>query len=78
MIQLTGLDGSRLYINYFQILLIELIPETKVVLTNGHYYLVKDSIESVQKKIETFLHGCITLEGRELLSSIDDGNSMIL
>lgn len=78
MIQLTGLDGSKLYINYFQILLIELIPETKVLLTNGRYYLVKDSIETVQAKIEMFLHGCITLEDRELLSSIDDGDSMIL
>lgn len=77
MIHLTGLDGSVLYINYFQIMFIELIPETKVVLTNGRYYLVKDSIEAVQKKIEAFIHGCITLEGRELLAPSDADECII-
>ncbi|MCI8402939.1 MAG: flagellar FlbD family protein [Lachnospiraceae bacterium] len=74
MIKLIGLDGSIFYVNYFQILCIELIPETKVLLTNGRYYLVKDSIESVQKKIETFLHGCITLEDRDLLAEAGISN----
>lgn len=77
MIRLTGLDGSILYINYFQIMFIELIPETKVVLTNGRYYLVKDSIEAVQKKIEAFIHGCITLENRDLLAPMDGDDRII-
>ena len=67
MIKLVGLDGSVWYLNYFQILCIELIPETKVLLCNGRYYLVRDSIESVQEQIRSFLHGCVAPEGRELL-----------
>ena len=67
MIKLVGLDGSVFYLNYFQILCIELIPETKVLLCNGRYYLVRDSIESVQEQIRSFLDGCVAPEGRELL-----------
>lgn len=67
MIKLIALDGTILYINYFQILYIEQIPETKITMSNGHYYLVKDSVESIQKQIAFFLHSCITLEGRELV-----------
>ena len=67
MIKLVGLDGSVFYLNYFQILCIELIPETKVLLCNGRYYLVKDSIESIQEQIRSFLHGCVAPKDRELL-----------
>ena len=67
MIKLVGLDGTVFYLNYFQILCIELIPETKVLLNNGRYYLVRDSIESVQEQIRSFLHGCVAPENRELL-----------
>ena len=56
MIHLTGLDGSVLYINYFQIMFIELIPETKVVLTNGRYYVLFSNTEEEQEKLWT-LHG---------------------
>ncbi len=66
MIELIGLNGVTLYLNYFQILCIELIPETKIIMTNGHYYLVKDSIKAVEYKIASFLHSCIDLDSRQL------------
>lgn len=67
MIKLVGLDDTILYINYFQILYIEQIPETKIIMSNGHYYLVKDSVESIQEQIALFLRSCLAPEGRNLM-----------
>ncbi len=66
MIKLTGLNGTLLYLNYFQIMCIETIPETKVIMSDGHYYLVRDTVEAIQEQIILFLHECITFEGRDL------------
>ena len=68
MVKLMGLDGTILYVNYFQILYIEQIPETKVIMSNGLYYLVKDSVESIQEQIVSFLRSCLAVERRELLA----------
>ncbi|MCI9485477.1 MAG: flagellar FlbD family protein [Lachnospiraceae bacterium] len=67
MIKVIGLDGTTWYLNYFQILCIEEIPETKILLNNKQYYLVKDSVESIQKQIVAFLHSCVSPKERELL-----------
>jgi len=40
MIKVTRLNGEILYLNYFQIEYIETIPETKIKLVGGNYYLV--------------------------------------
>lgn len=55
MIQLTRLNGETFYLNYFQILYIESIPETKVKLANGDYYLVRDSVESILLQVRELL-----------------------
>ena len=39
MIQATRLSGEIIYLNYLQIEYIELIPETKITMMNGDYYL---------------------------------------
>ena len=67
MIKVVGLDGAVRYLNYFQILYIKEIPETKVQLTTGRYYLVRDSVESIQEQIVAFLHSCIAPGERKLL-----------
>ncbi|MCI9068368.1 MAG: flagellar FlbD family protein [Lachnospiraceae bacterium] len=67
MIKVIGLDGTTWYLNYFQILCIEQIPETKILLNNKQYYLVKDSVESIQEQIVAFLRSCMVPEERELL-----------
>ncbi|MCH3998804.1 MAG: flagellar FlbD family protein [Lachnospiraceae bacterium] len=60
MIRLERLNGEVLYLSIFQILFLEKIPETKVKLANGDFYLVKDSIESINAQIQRFFHGCLT------------------
>ena len=63
MIKVTRLNGEILYLNYFQIEYIEVIPETKIKLVSGNYYLVKDTAESIGEQIKAFLTDCITGTG---------------
>lgn len=55
MIRLTRLNGEIFYVNYFQILYVESIPETKIRLASGDYYLVKDSVESILQQADALL-----------------------
>lgn len=41
MIKVIRLNGEILYLNLFQIEYMESIPETKIKMMNGNYYLVK-------------------------------------
>lgn len=60
MIKVVRLNGEVLYLNFLQIEYIECIPETKVRMMNGTYYLVKDSVESLLNQMQGFLHSCFT------------------
>ena len=66
MIRVTRLSGEVLYLNIFQIESMETIPETKIKMMNGYYFLVKDSAESVLEQIRTFLKGSFVPEGQNL------------
>lgn len=61
MIRVTRLNGEILYLNLIQIQGMESIPETKIKMMNGDYYLVKDTPESVIEQIRTFFGGCLTI-----------------
>ncbi len=63
MIRVTRLSGEVLYLNIFQIESMESIPETKIKMMNGYYFLVKDSAESVLEQIRAFLNGCMVPGG---------------
>lgn len=53
MIQLTKINGEPIVINSSRIECMEIIPESKVSMDTGRYYLVKESIEEIiQKTIE--------------------------
>lgn len=64
MIRVTRLSGEVLYLNVLQIESIESIPETKIKMMNGYYFLVKDSIDSIQEQIRAFINSCIVLSGK--------------
>lgn len=51
MIEVKGLDDISFLINCNLIEKVEFIPETKLTLTNGKYYLVKDTKKEILKKI---------------------------
>ncbi len=64
MIRVTRLSGEVLFLNIFQIESMESIPETKIKMMNGYYFLVKDSADSVIEQIRTFIRDCTVLGGQ--------------
>ncbi|WP_313341580.1 flagellar FlbD family protein [Sedimentibacter sp.] len=51
MVEVVGINGDAFLINATLIEIIEFIPETKITLTTGKYYLVKDSKNEIVNKI---------------------------
>ena len=65
MIRVTRLSGEVLYLNVLQIESMESIPETKIKMMNGYYYLVRDTAESVVEQLRGFYQSCIRPDGRD-------------
>jgi flagellar protein FlbD len=51
MIELTQLDGTQFFLNEKLIEVVLNIPETKILLTNGKYYLVQESRCEVAQRV---------------------------
>ena len=70
MIQLTKRNGERFLLNHQQIQCIEMIPESKVVMMNRDYFIVKETPEDIIKKIQDYnakvqdVHRIITVTDR--------------
>ena len=62
MICVERLNGEILYLNWLQVELIEQIPETKIRMMNGDYYLVKDSVESIKDQVTGFFQSCVSIK----------------
>ena len=62
MIKVTRLNGETLYLNVLQIESMESIPETKIKMMDGYYFLVKDSADSIMDQIRAFIHSCIVYD----------------
>ena len=50
MIQLTKINGELIVINGDRIECMETIPESKISMDTGRYYLVKQSVEEIIQK----------------------------
>ena len=57
MINLTRLNGSRICVNAFLIEHLEETPDTVVTLTNGHHFLVRESISEIVEAAVGYLGG---------------------
>ena len=51
--------------NWLQVELIEKIPETKIRMMNGDYYLVKDSVEDIKDQVIEFFQRCVNIKKEE-------------
>ncbi len=51
MIEVSRLNGSRLYLNAEMIESVEGTPDTVITLSNGHKYVVVESVEEVVKRV---------------------------
>ena len=54
MILLTKRNHEKFLINHQQIQCIEMIPETKIVMVNREYFLVRESVEEIVDKIAAY------------------------
>ena len=54
MILLTKRNGDQFLVNHQQIQCIEMIPETKIVMVNRDYFLVRESAEEIIDKIANY------------------------
>ena len=54
MIVLTKRNHEKFIVNHLQIEYIETIPESKVVMMNHDYYLVRESVEEIVQKIAEY------------------------
>ncbi len=51
MIVLTKMNQEKFLVNHLQIECIEIIPETKIVMMNRSYYLVRETADEIIQKI---------------------------
>lgn len=54
MILLTKRNNERFLLNHRQIQCIEMIPETKIVMVNHDYFLVRETAEEIIDKIASY------------------------
>ena len=54
MIQLTKRNHEKFLVNHLQIEYIECIPESKVVMMNRDYYIVRETVEEIIEKIAEY------------------------
>lgn len=54
MIRLTKLNREVFLLNHMQIETIEMIPETKIIMMNHDYYIVRETPEHVLQLIENY------------------------
>ena len=70
MIVLTKRNNERFLLNHNQIESIEMIPESKIVMMNRDYFIVKEDPETIIKRIQDYnakvqdVHRAITIEDR--------------
>ncbi|EEG74059.1 flagellar FlbD family protein [[Clostridium] hylemonae] len=65
MIELTKLNGEPVLINSRQIEYIELIPESKIIMMNGKYHIVREDKDDIIKKVIVFNNQCINYPRNE-------------
>lgn len=54
MILLTKRNDEQFLLNHLQIQCIEMIPETKIVMVNRDFFLVRESVEEIIHKIASY------------------------
>lgn len=54
MVILTKLNGKDIMINESHIEMVAQTPDTVITMTNGHTYIVQESIEEIMNKILAF------------------------
>jgi flagellar protein FlbD len=54
VIRLTRLNGSEFYLNAEHIQLVEALPDTHILLTNGQSYVVRETVDEVAEAMVAY------------------------
>lgn len=68
MINVSKLNGNKFILNALYIETIESFPDTTISLSNGRKYVVKETVDEVQKSIIKFYQS-VNLLGQQLEES---------
>ncbi len=58
MIELTKLNDELILINPAQIEYVEFIPESKIIMMNGRYHIVKEDKNQIAERVIYFQNRC--------------------
>jgi flagellar protein FlbD len=72
MIELTRLNGKTFSLNALYIETVESFPDTTITLTTGRKFLVLESKEQVQQKVQTFYKNIQVLSNPHLRGDEED------
>ena len=70
MIVLTKRNNEKVLVNHNQIQCVEMIPESKIVMMNRDYYIVKETPEEIIRKIAEYtakiqdVHRALSIEDK--------------
>lgn len=62
MIKLSKLNGIPILVNSDQIEYIEAIPESKLVMMNGEYLLVTESMDVISERVVEYRRKCYSMD----------------
>lgn len=62
MIKLSKLNGVEILVNSEQIEYIESIPESKIVMMNSEYLLVKESMDEIINRVVEYKKQCCSID----------------
>ena len=54
LVEFTKLNGDAILVNPYQIEAIELIPESKIIMLNGRFHIVKEGKEEIIERITRY------------------------
>lgn len=54
MIKVSRLDGKEFVLNVLLVETVEAVPDTVITLTNGHKYVVRESVDEVLERAKAF------------------------
>ncbi len=63
------MGGTSRYVNAELIETIEMVPDTVIILTNGHRYLIREPSDTILARIIAFKHRCINMRDRTQAAS---------
>ncbi len=73
MVRLTKLSDEKIVLNSSQIECIETIPESKIIMMNHDFYIVKESVDEILKKI--IVYNAKVYDFRKKIMVISAGNN---